>query len=114
LSAATDNAKELILGRINAGTNFAKMYLYGIIMGFDINDLISFMTSPVALFIDSFASPNMFQADSMFASGNFAVKIAKGEISASRFLHGSISSSYFGPDGEPRTAITSKSNYVLN
>lgn len=114
LSAATDNAKELILGRINAGTNFAKMYLYGIIMGFDINDLISFMTSPVALFIDSFASPNMFQADSMFASGNFAVKIAKGEISASRFLHGSISSSYFGPDGEPRTATTSKSNYVLN
>jgi len=52
LSAATDNAKELILAKINAGTNFAKMYVYAMIVGLNINDTVAFMTCPVAELID--------------------------------------------------------------
>jgi hypothetical protein len=52
LSAATDNAKELILAKINSGTNFARMYVYAIMTGFNIDDIVAFMTSPVAEFID--------------------------------------------------------------
>ena len=52
LSAATDNAKELILAKINSGTNFARMYVYAIMTGFDIDDIVTFMTSPAAEFID--------------------------------------------------------------
>ena len=63
LSAATDNAKELILAKINAGTNFARMYIYGIMMGLNINDLVAFMTSPTADLIDRLATSNMFLVD---------------------------------------------------
>ena len=44
LSAATDNAKELILTCINAGSDFAKMYIHLVILGYNIKDIISFMT----------------------------------------------------------------------
>jgi hypothetical protein len=47
ISAATDNAKELILDRINANTDLSKMYMYLITLGFDVKDIVSFMTSPV-------------------------------------------------------------------
>jgi len=46
------NAKELILAKINAGTNFARMYVYGMMMGLNINDLVAFMTSPVSELVD--------------------------------------------------------------
>ena len=46
LSAATDNAKELILSKINAGPNLAGMYLHMIMLGFSFNDIAKFMTSP--------------------------------------------------------------------
>jgi hypothetical protein len=47
ISAATDNAKELILDRINANTDLSKIYMYLITLGFDVKDIVSFMTSPV-------------------------------------------------------------------
>ena len=34
------NAKELILAKINAGTNLARCYLHLIMMGFDINEAL--------------------------------------------------------------------------
>jgi hypothetical protein len=60
LSAATDNAKELILAKINAGNNFARMYVYLIMTGYNFDDIVSFMISPVSEFIDSMSNPNMF------------------------------------------------------
>jgi hypothetical protein len=51
LSAATDNAKELILKKINCSSNMAKNYVYLLLMGFDIKDIVSFMTSPAVLTI---------------------------------------------------------------
>jgi len=46
LSAATDNAKELILAKINANPDMMKVYTYGIILGIDFTDIANLMTSP--------------------------------------------------------------------
>jgi hypothetical protein len=62
LSAATDNAKELLLADINAGIDFAGMHIFLIMMGFDEIDIAKFMTSDLSLNIkkylaDSFLNP---------------------------------------------------------
>jgi hypothetical protein len=44
LSLATDNAKELMLAKINAGVEFASMHLYMAIMGIDAREATKFMT----------------------------------------------------------------------
>lgn len=60
ISAATDNAKELILPKINAGSKLAKCYLYLMSLGFDINDIVAFMTSDAVDLIDRLSNPNIF------------------------------------------------------
>lgn len=112
LSAATDNAKELILAKINAGTNFARMYVYGMMIGLDINDIVAFMTSPVSEFVDQLASPNMFQNEAGNAS--LAINLAQGIVGSSKFLHGIVS--YRGVDynGEETTFTVNKSKYVTD
>lgn len=60
ISAATDNAKELILDRINANTDLSKMYMYLITLGFDVKDIVSFMTSPFINFIARNSTNNIF------------------------------------------------------
>lgn len=60
ISAATDNAKELILDKINSGQQTAKCYLYLVTLGFDVKDIVKFMTSPAVSFIESMAQENVF------------------------------------------------------
>ena len=60
LSAATDNAKELILAQINSGTELAQNYLYLLSLGFEIKDIVAFMTSPAVSTIQSLSEFNMF------------------------------------------------------
>jgi len=60
ISAATDNAKELILAKINAGSKLARCYLFLMTLGYDINDIVKFMTSDVVSWIDSLSDPNIF------------------------------------------------------
>lgn len=60
LSAATDNAKELILAQINAGTDLAGNYLYLLTLGFEIKDIVAFMTSPTLSVISSLSEFNMY------------------------------------------------------
>lgn len=60
ISAATDNAKELILDKINSGQQTAKCYLYLVTLGFDVKDIVKFMTSPAVSFIESMAQENIF------------------------------------------------------
>lgn len=48
LSLATDNAKELMLAKINAGVDFAGMHLYMIMLGIDPEEVTKFMISPEA------------------------------------------------------------------
>ena len=80
LSAATDNAKELILAKVNAGNKLAKMYLFLITLGFDINDIVKFMTSPAINFIDSITDTNIFTGQNI--SMKDAIKIARGDYSS--------------------------------
>ena len=113
LSAATDNAKELILAKINAGTNFARMYVYGMMMGLNINDLVAFMTSPVSELIDQLANPNMFQNESGNAA--MAINLAQGIVGVNKFLHGQIRAVKEDIEtGEQQTVWMNKIKYVIN
>lgn len=60
LSAATDNAKELILSKINAGPALAGIYLHLIMLGFDFNDIADLMISPTVQTINDLAKTNIF------------------------------------------------------
>lgn len=60
ISAATDNAKELILDVINANTDLSKVYMYLITLGFDVKDIVSFMTSPVIDLIARNSTQNIY------------------------------------------------------
>lgn len=60
ISAATDNAKELILDKINAGSSTAKCHLFLVSLGFDVKDIVKFMTSDAVSFIESASQENIF------------------------------------------------------
>lgn len=60
ISAATDNAKELILAIINANSDFMRCHLYLMSLGFDVEDIVAFMTSPAVSAIASFSKSNIF------------------------------------------------------
>lgn len=60
LSLATDNAKELLLAKINAGTDFASMHIYLLILGFNEKDVVNYMTSPVAMHVKNSMKGNIF------------------------------------------------------
>lgn len=60
ISAATDNAKELILWKINAGQSTAKCHLFLLSLGFDVKDIVKFMTSDAVSFIESVSQENIF------------------------------------------------------
>lgn len=60
LSAATDNAKELILSKINAGQQMADIYIHLLILGYNIDDIVAFMTSPSIRIISPLISGNIF------------------------------------------------------
>lgn len=79
LSAATDNAKELILAKINAGNKLAKMYLFLMSLGVDVRDIVKFMTSDVASFIDQITEENMY--DNYRVSIYAAIDMARGNFS---------------------------------
>lgn len=72
------NAKELILAKVNAGNKLAKMYLFLITLGFDINDIVKFMTSPAISFIDAITETNIFTGQDITIED--AIKLAKGDF----------------------------------
>ena len=98
LSAATDNAKELILAKINSGMNFARMYVYLIMTGYNFDDIVSFMISPVAEFIDSMSSPNMFQDMELGNTASKAINLSKGIVKSKDFLHGTIETTFINEE----------------
>ena len=63
LSLATDNAKELALAKMNAGTGMLGMYIYGMAIGVSFDDIFSILTSPVALEISKLIRGNSFTGD---------------------------------------------------
>lgn len=62
LSSATDNAKELILAKINATTKFADIYTYLLSTGESFSDIADFMISPIFNIVSKYANDNMFDA----------------------------------------------------
>lgn len=81
LSAATDNAKELILAQINAGTDLAGNYLFLLTLGFEIKDISSFMTSPALKIIHSLSEFNMFNDHMEPLNIENIVKLLQGDAS---------------------------------
>ena len=92
LSAATDNAKELILAKINCGDNLAGCHLYLLMLGFDIKDVVTFMTSPCVNLINDLSEANMMDSYIPQLRVQDAIKIAKGIIDSNKFLPGSVPS----------------------
>lgn len=60
LNSATDNAKELILNKINAGMNLAGVHGYLMIMGLSLDQIVDLMTSPVVRLVDRLSKSDMF------------------------------------------------------
>lgn len=113
LSAATDNAKELILAKINSGNNFARMYVYLIMTGYNFDDIVSFMISPVSEFIDSMSNANMFSESELGNSPAKAINLAKGIVQSHSFLHGMVSEKYISETtGQEETEYINKQKYV--
>ena len=110
LSAATDNAKELILAKINAGTNFAKMYVYAMIVGLNINDTVAFMTCPVAELIDKLSQQNIFE--NYIGTPGQAINMMQGIVGISNRLHGTINDKTLNNYGEEEYSSTNKSTYI--
>lgn len=75
ISAATDNAKELILAKINATTMFADVWTYLITTGMPLAEIGKIMANPlfnvVAHYAESNIFNNTFKADSLEASLKF-------------------------------------------
>lgn len=63
ISAATDNAKELLLGKMNASTDTLGMYVYSAIMGVSLGNFTSFMISPEVDQILDAAKQSMFHKE---------------------------------------------------
>lgn len=89
------------------------MYVYGMMMGLNINDLVVFMTSPVSEFIDQLANPNMFQNES--GNSAMAINLAQGIVGVSKFLHGKISTIREDVEtGQQDTVWVNKNKYVAD
>lgn len=70
LSLATDNAKELQLSKLNAGTATIGMYIYGITIGMDFNSIANILMSDVGKTITNIMRGNVFNQDYGFSSLN--------------------------------------------
>ena len=62
LSLATDNAKELMLAKINAGIDFASMHIYMLVLGMDESTIGKFMTTDDALKIKDALQEDFFKS----------------------------------------------------
>jgi hypothetical protein len=63
LSAATDNAKELILAKINASSKFVDIYTYLLSIGTPFGDIAKIMTSDIFNKVVKLTETNIFDED---------------------------------------------------
>ena len=63
LSLATDNAKELQLSKLNAGTKTIGMYIYGVSIGMDFESVSKIMTSKVGMLLTELTKGNVFTGE---------------------------------------------------
>lgn len=79
LGLSTDNAKELVLAKINAGTSSIGMYLYGLSIGIPFEQLFQVMTSPLAFRLTELTKGDSFNFDSGTINIVGALKYLKNE-----------------------------------
>lgn len=70
LSLATDNAKELALSKLNAGTKMLGMYVYGLSIGMEFNDIADILMSPVGNVIKNMLDDDKFAERDAFNTVN--------------------------------------------
>lgn len=68
LSLSTDNAKELALAKLNAGTKTLGLYIYGLSIGMDFNVLSGIMMSKVGKVINEVLNSDVFNNKEGFGS----------------------------------------------
>lgn len=116
LSAATDNAKELILDKINAGLNLARCYIHLMMMGFNLEDVVEFMISPAVSLVNDISNANMFDEYLSRVSVNDAMKILKGEFNLDRFFPGVTEVTYQDENGDfdrkQKESTTALNNFI--
>lgn len=67
VSAATDNAKELVLAKINAIVELSAMHIYLISLGYSMNDIAIYMNSDLGKYVAKNISGNIFlSADKVY------------------------------------------------
>lgn len=90
LSASTDNAKELILHAINCSNRLAGVYLHLLISGFDLRDVVAFMTSKAVNLVDKYMQGNIY--DNRIAANHVdqAIDILEGNFNPYRFFRGNF------------------------
>jgi hypothetical protein len=59
-------------------------------LGFDINDIVKFMTSPVASLVSELSTSNMFDEYMYNVSVNEAINILSGKFPLSKFMVGYV------------------------
>ena len=64
LSAATDNAKELILVKLNATSEFADLYSAGLVNGMSFGEVADIMTSKAFNIVAKYSRTNLFDKNS--------------------------------------------------
>ena len=79
ISAATDNAKELILKKLNCDQNFAGIYCYLTLIGHDFDDIASNMIDSNVGFISKISAANIFLPSTSKIKFNDAVNFLAGK-----------------------------------
>lgn len=86
LSAATDNAKELILEKINAGPDLAGVYIYLLTTGVEFEDIADFMTTSAVTLVQNKAKKNLMLGQTTFNNLNSAIKYYLDGVPVTKYM----------------------------
>jgi hypothetical protein len=83
--------------------------------GYNFDDIVAFMISPISEFIDSMSMSNMFQDSDLENTAQKAINLARGIVKSSDFLHGTLSIKYTNEEtGSTDSKNLSKIKYVMD
>ena len=109
LSLATDNAKELALAKMNAGTGMLGMYIYGLAIGVSFDEMFDILTSPSALEVSKLMRGNSFTGDRQMMISQVFNYIDKGPVSQLQ----AFVNNYNDGTGKNDQATTAITNLVI-
>ena len=87
LSAATDNAKELLMAKVNATTDLASMHIYLAILGLSIDQIVEIMTSDVVEDVIDARKNNTFENEFGKSMENVFIDLKKAYKGDTTKLH---------------------------